>query len=162
MARIDRFRTAQDAPHSGFDAALQEIRGGGKRGHWIWYIFPQLSSLGRSSMSRSFGIADGNEAMEFLRDPKLRARYLTISTAVADQLRAGAGVSLATLMGSTIDAQKLVSSLTLFGNVAAQMDPAGTDEALTAIARVANEVLAIAAKQGYPPCAATLGALQRK
>ena len=42
-ASLDRFRQAQENPTAGFESALQEIRSGGKRGHWIWYVFPQLA-----------------------------------------------------------------------------------------------------------------------
>ena len=53
MGQLDRFRAAQDAPGSGFEAALQEIRAGAKGGHWIWYVFPQLQGLGASAMSQA-------------------------------------------------------------------------------------------------------------
>ncbi len=42
----------------GFEVALHEIETGEKRGHWIWYVFPQLSGLGSSGLSRTFAIAD--------------------------------------------------------------------------------------------------------
>ena len=69
----------------GFEAALHEIQAGGKRGHWIWYVFPQLAGLGSSGLSHTFAIADKHEAAEFLRDPKLRSRLHTITAAVAAQ-----------------------------------------------------------------------------
>ena len=52
------------------------------------------------------------EACDYLRDPRLRARYEEIAKAAHEQLAAGIG--LETVMGSGIDALKLVSSLTLF------------------------------------------------
>ncbi|MGE5835869.1 MAG: DUF1810 family protein, partial [Acidobacteriota bacterium] len=85
MTGLERFKSAQAAAHSGFDTALAEIRAGGKRGHWIWYIFPQLAGLGGSPMSAHFAIAGEAEAMEYLRDRDLRARLLTITTAVAER-----------------------------------------------------------------------------
>ena len=51
------------------------MRSGGKRKHWIWYIFPQLAGLGRSGVAQYYGIQDLDEACEYLRDPVLRSRY---------------------------------------------------------------------------------------
>jgi hypothetical protein len=59
-------------------------------------------------------------------------------------------------MGSDLDARKLVSSLTLFGSVARALYEADGFEACRAMASAADEVLAFAAAQGYPPCAYTL------
>jgi uncharacterized protein (DUF1810 family) len=72
--RLQRFLTAQSDPHSGFYAALEEIRAGAKTGHWIWYVFPQLSGLGGSSMSQRYGIDSVEEAREYLRHHELCAR----------------------------------------------------------------------------------------
>src|SRR5262245_10719770 len=109
MPDLERFRTAQ-ASSAGFALALAEIRAGGKRTHWIWYVFPQLEGLGRSAAARRYAIRGEDEAAEYLRDPVLRARFLTISQAVAEQLRAQ-GTPLRQLMGADVDALKLVSSL---------------------------------------------------
>lgn len=158
MAGLDRFRDAQDSPYDGFESALDEVRTGGKSGHWIWYVFPQISGLGTSGASKTFAIDGQVEAMEFLRDSDLRSRYLTISQAVAEQLRAGR--PLRALMGSDIDTKKLVSSLTLFGHVAKQLHEAEGVGAYSSVAIVADEVLALAATQGYPPCAYTLQRLR--
>ena len=152
---IERFREAQDAAVGGFAAALDELRRGGKRSHWIWYVFPQLAGLGSSAQSRRFAIAGEEEAAEYLRDPELRARYLTITSVVAEQLQSG-GTSLRALMGSDIDATKLVSSLTLFRHVARMLQAAEGNDDYAEIDRVADAVLTQAAEQGYPPCAATL------
>ena len=121
-SELDRFREAQDRPGSGFDAALREIQAGAKQGHWIWYVFPQLSGLGMSSVSRTYGIHGLAEAEDYLRDATLRSRLLAIATAVAAHL--SQGVSLETLMGSSTDALKLVSSLTLFAHAARELHAA--------------------------------------
>lgn len=159
MSRLDRFREAQRSPYAGYDAALGEIRGGGKHGHWIWYIFPQISGLGRSGLSETFGIDGEDEAIEFLRDTELRSRLLEITTAVSQQLRTGA-TPLHALMGSRIDAKKLVSSLTLFGHAARKLEETEPGGPYGAFAAAADEVLAIAAAQGYPPCGYTLSRLR--
>ena len=160
MSRLERFRQAQNSSSAGFESALHELRSGGKRGHWIWYVFPQINGLGVSRLSQAFALDGEEEAAEFLRDPELRARLLTIASEVADQLRTGRTPSLRALMGSDVDARKVVSSLTLFGHVARTLHRVEGLDACEAIANVAEDVLALAAVQGYPPCAHTLRRLR--
>jgi uncharacterized protein (DUF1810 family) len=157
MSELTRFREAQDRPGSGFEAALREIQAGSKQGHWIWYVFPQLSGLGASSVSRTYGIHGLAEAEEYLRDPILGSRLLAITTAVAEHVLQGA--SLETLMGSSTDAVKLVSSLTLLGNVARKLNVSEGLVEYEALARVAEAVIEAAARQGYGPCRYTLDRL---
>jgi uncharacterized protein (DUF1810 family) len=160
MSRLERFITAQDAPHAGFATALGEIRSGGKRSHWIWYIFPQLAGLGMSSTSQAFAIEDEQEAIAYLRDEQLRFRLLTITKSVAERLAAGKGKSLRALMGGETDARKVVSSLTLFGVVARKLEAEGGED-YAALADAADEVLAVAEAEGYPRCAHTLRRIAR-
>ena len=56
---LDRFVEAQTLAYPG---ALAEIRRGAKRSHWIWYIFPQIAGLGRSSTAQHFAIRSAAEA----------------------------------------------------------------------------------------------------
>ena len=154
---LERFTRAQEDPSVGFEAALREIRAGGKRGHWIWYVFPQLAGLGTSAMSRTYAIRDVDEARAYLRHPVLGPRLVAIARAVVERLREG--VPLATLMGSGIDVVKLVSSMTLFGEVARQLTAAGEAIEATGIAPIAEEVLERARLSGVPPCAWTLARL---
>lgn len=142
--------------HSGFAAALREIRSGAKTGHWIWYVFPQIAGLGLSPAAREFSIEGEDEAAEYLRDPELRSRLLSITTAVAEQLRAGDPPALESLMGSDIDARKVVSSLTLFRHVAQRLQAGEPRDEYESLVTVADEVLATAAAQGYGACAYTL------
>ena len=51
---LERFVTAQEPV---FDTVLSELRAGRKRSHWMWFIFPQLRGLGRSSMAEYYGIS---------------------------------------------------------------------------------------------------------
>jgi uncharacterized protein (DUF1810 family) len=159
MSDLDRFRRAQDRSGDGFAAAFSEIQAGRKQGHWIWYIFPQLVGLGRSGLSHTYGISGVREAADYLRDPVLGSRLLDITTAVETQLRAG--VPLETLMGSSIDALKLVSSLTLFGGVAGRVPVSGEAAGYESLAATADRVLEHAAAQGYPRCAFTQAVLAR-
>jgi uncharacterized protein (DUF1810 family) len=154
---LARFTEAQELPVSGFDAALREIQSGAKTGHWIWYVFPQLAGLGSSSVSRTYGIHGLEEATEYLRDPTLRSRLLAITTTVADHLARGASID--TLMGSSTDALKLVSSLTLFGYAARELHAAEGLPDYSALARVAAAVLKAVELQGYGPCQYTLNHL---
>ena len=50
---LQRFVTAQ-APV--FALALEELKEGRKRTHWMWFVFPQLRGLGSSSMATFYGI----------------------------------------------------------------------------------------------------------
>jgi uncharacterized protein (DUF1810 family) len=153
---LDRYRLAQDRPGAGYAEALAEIRAGRKRGHWIWYVFPQLYGLGTSSLSRAYGIRGVEEADAYLRDPVLRSRLIEITSAVAEQV--DCGVPLETVMGSSVDVLKLVSSLTLFGAVARRLADAESDVA--AFADTADRLLARAEREGYPPCERTLEVLR--
>jgi uncharacterized protein (DUF1810 family) len=153
---LARFQEAQADPHAGYDTALTEIRRGRKTSHWIWYIFPQLAGPGRSSMAEKYAIRDLAEACDYLRDPLLRARYEEITAAVSDQL--ARGLALEELMGSRIDALKLVSSLTLFRAAAERL--ANGDLAFAgSLAAVIHVILKHAVTRGYPRCARTLSLL---
>ena len=110
---LDRFVAAQADSYA---AALAELRRGAKRGHWMWWVFPQLAGLGLSATSRFYAIADADEARAYLAHPLLGARLMEAAAAVT-----AAQGSADAIMGS-IDAIKLRSSMTLFAEVAA--DPA--------------------------------------
>jgi uncharacterized protein (DUF1810 family) len=159
VAPVDRFVQAQDDPDAGWEAALGELRAGRKRSHWIWYVFPQLAGLGISATSRRFGIAGRDEASEYLSHPVLRSRLLSGMSTVADQLQRG--TSLATLMGSRLDALKLMSSVTLFASVARTMS-AADDEELSRLADIGEKVLLLAEAQGFAPCQQTLQHLREQ
>jgi uncharacterized protein (DUF1810 family) len=149
---LERFHKAQAGATSGYDTALAEIRRGRKTSHWIWYIFPQIEGLGRSSTARAYAIRDLAEACDYLRDPLLRARYEEIAGAVSEQL--ARGVSLENLMGGSTDALKLVSSLTLFRAAARCL--IGYDPTFDSLAQRCESILEQTGAQGYPPCAQTL------
>jgi len=156
MVNLDRFKRAQDRSFEGFDTALDEMQAGRKRSHWIWYIFPQLAGLGSSSMSARFALEGPDEAAAYLHDPVLRERLLAVTSAVAAHLEHRPPAALNDLMGSETDVLKLVSSMTLFREVARR---AHRDEALADaadLAAKADAILRVAAEQGHPECASTL------
>ena len=107
MYDLSRFTEAQKYD---YEAALREIKRGHKTSHWIWYIFPQLKALGRSSMAQHYGIENLDEAKEYLADEILRGRLLEISQALLELKNN----DIEYIMGSAIDKKKLLSSMTLF------------------------------------------------
>lgn len=108
---LQRFQEAQDAAGT-YDAALAELREGRKRGHWMWFIFPQLAGLGRSPMAQHYAISGLPEAQAYLDHPVLGPRLV----ACADALLHSQQSDPVAVLGA-VDAQKLRSSMTLFASV---------------------------------------------
>ena len=106
MADLSRFREAQRGT---YETALAELRAGAKRSHWMWFIFPQLRSLGRSPTAKRYGIEGLEEARAYLADPVLGPRLVQAAGAVL----AHRGTAPEAILGG-IDALKLRSSATLF------------------------------------------------
>ena len=103
-----RFLTAQDS-YSQYKTALEEIRNGRKRSHWMWFVFPQLKGLGHSYNADYYGIAGADEARAYRQHPVLRERLREITEA----LLLLDGLSAKQIFGD-VDAMKLRSSMTLF------------------------------------------------
>ena len=78
---LERFVEAQNIV---YDMALQEIKNGQKRGHWIWFVFPQIKGLGHSYNSEFYGISGTKEAKAYLEHPLLGARLREITQAILD------------------------------------------------------------------------------
>jgi uncharacterized protein (DUF1810 family) len=62
--------------------ALEEVKAGYKRGHWIWYVFPQMKGLGKSEISEFYGINGREEAKAYIEHPVLRERLVEICEVV--------------------------------------------------------------------------------
>ena len=103
---LDKYVSAQARD---YDDALREIRGGRKRSHWIWYIFPQLDGLGYSPTAQYYGIRDLEQARDYMAHPVLGARLVEISDALLALESSNPGA----VMGYPDDL-KLCSSMTLF------------------------------------------------
>ena len=103
---LERFVRAQVRVYSG---ALAELKGGRKRSHWIWFIFPQIDGLGSSSNSKFYGIKSLAEAQAYLAHPLLGPRLRECTEAVL----AVEGRSVHDIFGSPDDV-KFKSSMTLF------------------------------------------------
>lgn len=107
---INRFIEAQEIPYfCGYKQALEEIKNGKKINHWIWYIFPQLRCLGRSSRAHFYGIADRFEAERYLNHQILGSRIREITEA----LLAHRDKTALEIFGE-IDAIKVRSCMTMF------------------------------------------------
>ena len=110
-----RFIHAQDSGGiyegtSTYAEALQEVKNGHKRGHWIWYVFPQMKGLGRSEISQYYGIDGREEAKAYIEHPILRERLVEICEAVLSS-----ETSVYDIFGS--DAIKVRSCILLFASV---------------------------------------------
>ena len=99
-----------DAQQGLIDTALAELRTGSKQSHWMWFIFPQLTELGRSSTARFYGVASLSEARAYLDHPILGSRLRES----VEALLPWAHRRTAEQILGPIDAMKLRSSLTLF------------------------------------------------
>ena len=107
---LNRFTSAQDKV---YDRVLAELKNGRKRSHWMWYIFPQLDGLGRSTTARRYAIKSREEAIAYLEHPVLGARLLECANTVL----AIEGKTASEIFGYPDDL-KLKSSMTLFSTVA--------------------------------------------
>lgn len=104
---IQRFMDAQSG--GAYDRALAEIYAGRKRGHWIWYVFPQARGLGMSWNANYYGIGSWAELRAYVAHDLLMERLVEISQALLDL----EGDDPVAVLGG-IDAVKVRSSMTLF------------------------------------------------
>ena len=103
---LGRFVAAQA---DDYESALAEVRGGRKRSHWMWYIFPQVAGLGSSGMAQRYAIGSADEGRAYLAHPVLGPRLIEIAEAVL-----GVEGRTANAIFGSPDDLKLHSSATLF------------------------------------------------
>ena len=103
---LERFVEAQ-API--YDAVLAELAAGRKQTHWMWFVFPQLKPLGKSSTALFYGLENLDEARLYWRHSVLGPR---LRQGVDLVLRAK-GRTAHEIFGSPDDL-KLRSCMTLF------------------------------------------------
>lgn len=112
---LGRFLAAQA---SIYERAVEEIRSGRKRSHWMWFVFPQIDGLGMSSTSRYYAIKSRAEAVAYLDHPLLGKRLEECTLAL---------IALESQSASEIfgypDDLKLKSSMTLFAEAAGPGSP---------------------------------------
>jgi uncharacterized protein (DUF1810 family) len=102
-----------DAQAQAYSRVIDELTGGRKRTHWIWFIFPQLAGLGHSATAQRYAIRDLEQARRYLADPFLGGR-------LRDDVRRMIGhkdKSALEILGSPDDL-KFRSCLTLFRQAA--------------------------------------------
>lgn len=109
MANLERFIKAQE---NLYNQALNEIKMGEKKTHWMWYIFPQIKGLGFSEISNYYAIEDLDEATAYLENKILKQRLIEISKALL-KLETNNPIEIF----GVIDSIKLKSSMTLFSLV---------------------------------------------
>jgi len=107
--RLQRFVDAQEPVYG---RVLVELRAGSKRTHWLWFIFPQIASLGRSARSAEFAISSLAEATAYLEHPLLGSRLRECSALML----ATRGRTAEAILGRPDDV-KFHSSMTLFAQV---------------------------------------------
>jgi uncharacterized protein (DUF1810 family) len=107
---LNRFVEAQEGV---YEQALAEIRGGRKRSHWMWFVFPQIDGLGSSPTAKRYAIKTRAEAEAYLAHPVLGPRLVACAEAAA----AVPGPASALDVFGSPDDLKLRSSVTLFACV---------------------------------------------
>ncbi len=101
-----------DAQSHYSEQALQEVQNGYKSSHWIWFIFPQLATLGHSYNAKYYGISGYDEAEAYLKHPVLGSRLRTTTKALLTHT----DMNVVNIFGG-IDAMKVCSGMTLFDAV---------------------------------------------
>jgi uncharacterized protein (DUF1810 family) len=109
---LERFVRAQDDGGT-YESAVAELRSGRKRGHWMWFVFPQVAGLGSSPMAQRFAVSGLDEAKAYLAHPVLGPRLVEAARALTGL----AGHDPVAVLGP-VDALKLRSSMTLFARAA--------------------------------------------
>ena len=102
-----------------YPQALAELRAGKKLSHWMWFVFPQIAGLGRTSTAQFYAIADRAEAEAYDRHPVLGPRLVECTEAMLTW----AGKRDAQTILGPIDALKFRSSMTLFEECGANPEP---------------------------------------
>lgn len=87
LTDLQKFIDAQDYGYDfgdTYQVALDEMRQGRKKLHWIWYVFPQIQGLGWSGTTAYFSIKDLHEAKDYYEHPVLGARLQEITRVLLD------------------------------------------------------------------------------
>ena len=95
-----------------YPIALEEIQGGKKIGHWIWYIFPRIQGFERDNMTFDYAIRDIEEATDYLNHSVLGTRLIEICS---ELLKLDSNDPLSIF--ESPDHEKLQASVTLFSQV---------------------------------------------
>jgi uncharacterized protein (DUF1810 family) len=112
--QIDRYDFLRfvDAQQSVYSSILTELGAGRKRGHWMWFVFPQADGLGNSATAREYAIRSTGEALAYIDHPLLGARLIACVETVLNH----SDRSAHELFGSPDDL-KFRASMTLFAKI---------------------------------------------
>lgn len=103
---LQRFVDAQEPV---LERVCAELRAGRKQSHWMWFIFPQIQGLGRSSMAARFAISSLAEAKAYY-EHKILGQRLRVCTRLVNSVQ---GRSANEIFGFPDDL-KFHSSMSLF------------------------------------------------
>jgi uncharacterized protein (DUF1810 family) len=113
---LERFVEAQGPV---MEQVRSELRRGQKRGHWMWFVFPQIKGLGRSEMAVFYAIGSREEAVAYLKHPLLGPRLVECTRLVLGVTGRTHARTSEQIFGE-IDSMKFRSSMTLFAQVTVQ------------------------------------------
>ena len=103
---LQRFLEAQRGV---YERVVEELQAGQKRGHWMWFIFPQIAGLGHSVTAQKFAIGSLAEAEAYAKHAELGTRLRQCTQLVLDS----EGGTIEEIFGYPDDL-KFRSSMTLF------------------------------------------------
>ena len=106
---LERFIEAQNPI---YNEVLKELEQGQKKGHWMWYVFPQIHSLGHSAMAQRYAINSQEEAIAYVGHALLGERLRECTQLVINTK----GRTAKQIFGHP-DVLKFRSSMTLFSRV---------------------------------------------
>lgn len=85
---LNRFIKNQESDACGHKQALQEIKEGKKKDHWIWWNFPQMEAIThgihRSWETSYFGIRNRAEAIAYINNPILKNHLIELCEAIIE------------------------------------------------------------------------------
>jgi uncharacterized protein (DUF1810 family) len=101
-----------DAQKYIYEQVISELSNGNKQTHWMWFIFPQINGLGRSSIAELYSIKNKEEAIAYLENPIL-GKKIRECTEIILNIN---GKTASQIFGFPDD-MKLKSSMTLFAYI---------------------------------------------
>ena len=104
-----------DAQEDIYENVIRELKGGVKRSHWVWFIFPQIAGLGHSSTAKYFELHSLEEVQAYLKHLTLGTRIVQCKEIVLTHI----DVTALEIFGD-IDELKFRSSMTLFAHMTEQ------------------------------------------
>lgn len=101
-----------DIQTNGYLIALNEIKKGQKVSHWMWYIFPQIHSLGSSDIAKYYAFENIKECIDYLNNDYLFQNIYNICSELLKHKNSNPFIVF-----GIVDASKFQSSMTIFNYV---------------------------------------------